>query len=130
MFINKIKTSCVVVLSVLMISISFLSCEDDDEEVRQPSQLFRPVIFNYETVDTRVVLSWLPIKNAEYLLEISRDDLQFTVDLQNVFLEAGIKQYELSNLQSGETYSARIKSISKDPEVSDSKFAVVTFVAP
>jgi hypothetical protein len=113
-----------------MMSVSLLSCEEDEEVIRQPSQLFRPVLFTSERNVDQVVLSWVPIKNAAYLLEISRDNLQFTVDLQSFPLEAGTKQYVLSNLQSGETYSARIKSVSNDPEISDSEFVVITFVAP
>lgn len=129
MFITKIKTSYIVVLSVLMISLSLLSCEED-EEIRQPGQLFRPVLFTSGTVANQVVLSWLPIKNATYLLEISGDSLLFTTGLQSFPLETGTKQYEPSNLQGGKRYSARIKSVSTDPRISDSEFAVTTFVAP
>jgi hypothetical protein len=130
MFITRIKTSCIVIFSVFVMAMSLLSCEEDEEVVRQPGQLFRPVLFTSEADAGQVVLSWVPIKNAAYLLEISRDNLQFTVDLQSFSLEAGTEQYVLSNLQSGETYSARIKSVSQDLKISDSEFAVITFVAP
>lgn len=129
MFITRIKTSCIVVMSLFVMAVSMLSCEED-EVVKQLTQLFRPVSFTSEIHSGQVVLSWVPIRNATYLLEISRDNLLFTVDLQSISLEAGTEQYELSNLRSGETYSTRIKSVSKDSKIRDSEFAIITFVAP
>jgi len=120
-----LKYCYILLLSVVMVS--FVSCSDDDD-VRVPNQLFRPAVFEADVEVDRVTLSWIPIKGATYYLEVSKDELLFQVDLQKYEIEDA-SEFVLDNLESGETYSARIKSVSIDPQIQDSEFAVLTFVS-
>jgi len=120
----------IIFISVLLIScIPFLiiSCEEDTPAVETVDQLFRPVLFVADVAGNEVTLSWVPIKNASYSLEVSRDSLLFTTDLK-VFLIDGVKSYVVGDLLSNSIYSARIKSISKVDGVKDSDYKVLTFM--
>jgi hypothetical protein len=103
------------------------SCDDDDSTLNDvPDQLFRP-IFLAATINNgnEVTLSWIPITNASYLLEISRDSL-FQNELQTFLLD-GVSQYTIKDLWSNSTYSARIKAISKNSNIKDSEFDQIEF---
>lgn len=113
----------ILLLSVVMFS--FASCSDDDD-VRVPNKLFRPAMFEADVQLNYVTLSWIPIKGATYYLEVSKDELLFQTDLQKYEIKDA-NEFELDNLEAGKLYSARIKSISIDPAIQDSEFAVVTF---
>lgn len=117
-------------ISALLIScIPFLiiSCEEDTPVVETVDQLFRPVLFVADVAGNEVTLSWVPIKNASYSLEVSRDSMLFTTDLK-VFLLDGVKSYVVGDLLSNSMYSARIKSISKVDGVKDSDYKALTFM--
>ncbi|MDR3218003.1 MAG: hypothetical protein LBU22_03340 [Dysgonamonadaceae bacterium] len=127
---NRIKNKYMTILSVVMLSLSLFSCEEDEEVVKQPGQMFRPVRFSVlETLPGQVTFSWIPIKDANFLLEISRDDHAFEVDLKTQALDAGTKEYTITDIWGEVRYSARIKSVSNNPEVKDSEYSVLSFVS-
>ncbi|MCD8167645.1 MAG: hypothetical protein LUE93_17070 [Bacteroides sp.] len=118
-----LKHTYILFLSVFILS--FAACSDDDE-VRVPNQLFRPAVFTADVETGRVLLQWIPIKNATYYLEVSRDDQLFQTDVRKYEIE---DEYilVLTDLISEELYSARIKSVSTQPGIQDSEYAIVTF---
>lgn len=118
-----LKYCYILLLSVVMVS--FASCSDDDD-VRVPDQLFRPAVFEADVQMDYVVLSWIPIKGATYYLEVSKDELLFQADLQKYNIKDA-SEFILDNLEAGKLYSARIKSVSIDPDIQDSEYAVLTF---
>ncbi len=114
-------------LGVIILT-GILSCKkhnlDDPDNIT--NRLFRPPTFSASVNANEVTLSWIPISNATYLLEVSKDNLVFETELQQVEL-GEINTYVLSDLWSSIRYSARIKAISKNPEIEDSEFTAVTF---
>lgn len=92
-----------------------------------PGQLFRPIGFSGNVNIVSVAFNWTPIKDANYLLEISRDSLLFERDVESILIE-GKAQYLMENLWSLSRYSARIKAISKIPGIEDSGYQTITFV--
>jgi len=91
-----------------------------------PSQLFRPITFTGNVDAVNVAFTWAPIKDASYLLEISRDSLLFERDLQSIPIDGQIR-YEIEDLKSLSRYSARIKAVSKNPAVKDSEYQTISF---
>lgn len=112
---------------ILIFLFSFLfSCVDDNVE-KNPSRLFRPISFSASVSGSTVEFSWVPIKNATYLLEISRDSLLFDQDIQ-VFSVESVNKYIVEDLWGNSRYSARIKAVSLNPEVKDSEYQIITFI--
>lgn len=116
----------------LVILLALASCDEKEEAENQKlSRLFGPALFT-NTASVSVVtgmsvqFSWLPIKNADCFLEISRDSLAFN---QLLISEAfNTKNFiVIDTLWASTRYSARIKAISKDPEIPDSEFNSFTF---
>ncbi len=103
-----------------------LSCVDDDVEPAKADQLFRPILFQANINGGDVEFTWVPIKNAKYLLEMSRDSGLFQRELQTVEME-GRSKYIVTDLWSLERYSARVKAISLEPGIKDSEFQIITF---
>lgn len=114
--------SCIVVLLL-----SLYACSDDDNNVNGPGQLFRPAMFQISVGMNETKLTWIPMKGANYLIEVSRDSLLFETDVQS-YEVADTTAYLLENLLSNTRYSARIKCISQDPNVKDSEYNTGTFV--
>ncbi len=105
----------------------YISCDEEETPTEEiPDQLFRPVNFTAGINGNSISFTWVPIVNASYLLEISRDSFLFEQDLQ-VFPIDGAVDYTIENLWSDSRYSARIKSVSKKPEIKDSEFKQITF---
>jgi hypothetical protein len=106
----------------------FIACEEEEVLTKDfPSQLFRPVLFQNYVVANEVDFTWSPIKAASYLLEISKDSLLFTEDVQTFTITSAVA-FKVVNLWSNARYSARIKSLSDDPDIKDSEFTELTFV--
>ena len=123
------KISKYKIIFLLMISLPFfyISCEEEETLTKDiPDQLFRPVGFTASINGNSISFTWVPIADASYLLEISRDSFLFQQDLQ-VFPIDGSIDYTLENLWSQARYSARIKSVSKKPEIKDSEYKQITF---
>lgn len=118
----KIVYALMLFLSVLMIT----SCGKETTIKDTPDQLFRPVISAGISNNT-VAFSWVPIANATYSLEISRDSFKYVNDVQSFKID-GAKSYYMENLWSQTRYSARIKAVSKDGSVKDSGYEEITFV--
>ncbi len=120
----KINISTIVLTSLFLILMS--SCEDTISTENIPDRLFRPAQFGASIEGNMVTFTWVPIANASYALEISKDSL-FQTDLQT-FLIDGVNQFKVEDLWSQTRYFARIKSISKDPMIKDSEYKQITFV--
>jgi len=112
--------------------LSFTSCEDDMFSVDNsvPNRMFRPVAFTVSPTSSGANFNWVPISGASsYYLEVSKDSLQFTEELQKISLGI-VSAYQLTDLLSKTRYSARIKTVSGKPELLDSDFNSITFVTP
>jgi hypothetical protein len=114
-------------LLYIVIGLVFSSCLKKSEIDLTTDQLFRPTLFTTAINGVRVDLSWSAIKNASYLLEVSRDSLKFEQDLQTYPINS-VTNYLLSDLRSTTRYSARVKAVSKISGVEDSEYQEITFV--
>lgn len=119
----RIMLICLLPMGAVLTSCS----DDDDEEAKFPSRLFRPIAFTSNISENTVGFSWVPISGATYLLELSRDSLLFETDVQSIPL-GNVSYYTIGDLWSKTRYSARIKSVSANPNVADSEFQEITFV--
>lgn len=116
----------IVLVFGVFIGTSLASCSDEDNG-GLPSRLFRPIAFTASVSENKVGLSWVPINGATYLLEISRDSLLFETELVSYPL-GKVAYWGIEDLWSNTRYSARIKSVSADPNVADSEYQEITFV--
>ena len=107
---------------------AIVSCEKHSlaDPDNTTDRLFRPPAFAATVNTNEVTLSWVPIADATYLLEVSKDNLLFETELQQIEL-GEVAEYVLTDLWSSTRYSARIKAISANPSVKDSEFTTVTF---
>ncbi|NGM62466.1 fibronectin type III domain-containing protein [Sphingobacterium sp. SGG-5] len=123
---NKYRT-ILVVLGLFCLA-GLVSCKKHNLEDPDNStdRLFRPPMFAASVNANEVTLSWVPIADATYLLEISKDELQFENEVQQIEL-GETDTYVLEELWSSTRYSARIKAISKDPSIKESEFTAITF---
>lgn len=105
-----------------------LSCEKHNLEDpdNTTDRLFRPPAFAASVNTNEVTLSWVPISDATYVLEVSKDNLLFETELQQIELK-DVAEYVLTDLWSSTRYSARIKAVSNNPSIKDSEFNVLTF---
>lgn len=104
------------------------SCEKNDvSSENEVDQLFSPALFAADVNSNSVKFSWIPIKGASYTLEISNDSLLFSNNLQVFHLEE-VKTFTIEDLIKDSRYSARIKAVSKNTSIKDSKFISITFV--
>ncbi len=120
---NKYK---IFFLALLVVGFIMPGCEKDEELSDTPDQLFRPISFAAAVNGVDINFSWVPIANAKYILEISKDSLLFTNELQQIEILDSI-EYRWENLVSRTQYSARIKAVSKDGSVKDSGYRMLTF---
>lgn len=123
MKILKFKKLFVLVLSFLLF---IVSCKEEKFVENTPDQLFRPVSFIAGKDGNKITFSWVPIANSSYLLELSRDSLIFSTDRQEFTIEEN-SSLEVENLWSNTLYSARIKAVSKNPQIKDSEYKQITF---
>ncbi|MEI8272556.1 MAG: fibronectin type III domain-containing protein [Paludibacter sp.] len=111
---------------LLLMSQILYSCKPDEVVVTPPDRLFAPAGFSGLVIANTIGFNWTPIANASYQLELSKDSLLFTKELVVIPLD-GITYYSFSDLWSKTRYSARIKAVSKDPTLKDSKYLTYTF---
>ncbi len=125
----KIMKSIARIFPLLAFAGSMLvSClEAPNPDPSYPSQLFRPINFSGNVDGVDVSFSWAPIKEASYLLEISRDSFLFEQDVKSITIDKQIG-YEIGDLRSQTRYSARIKAVSKKSTVKDSEYQTISFV--
>ncbi len=110
-----------------IVALAFSSCLKEDEvTIQYPDQLFRPLSFSAGVDGAAVSFNWVPIKNASYLLEVSRDSFLFERELQTLPID-GKSTYVLEDLWSQTRYSARIKAVSREPGIKDSEYQRLTF---
>lgn len=115
------------IIRIVVGGIIAFSCSEDKVEPTKADQLFRPILFQAKINANEAEFTWVPIKNARYLLEISRDSVLFQRELQTIELE-GRTKYLAGDLWSKERYSARIKAISLEPGIKDSEFQTIDFL--
>lgn len=111
---------------------SMSSCDDDGDGIDEsvPNRMFRPVAFTASSTVEETSFNWVPISGAaSYYLEISKDSLEFTNEVQKVSLEVS-SSYRIKGLLSKTRYSARIKTVSAKTDVLDSEFNSITFLIP
>lgn len=118
----KIICTLAIVSVVLLIS---CENEDDIETATTFSRLFMPPQFSSSVNGTNVTFSWTGVGDGVYSLELSRDSLLFTTDLEVYEIE-GATEYTLE-LWGYTDYSARVKAVSKNPDVKDSKYMETFF---
>ncbi|MEL7589013.1 MAG: hypothetical protein AAGU19_20045 [Prolixibacteraceae bacterium] len=122
----KIKYHIIQLFLVLFLSSLIVSCDEDPELSQTTDRLFRPALFTTGINGNEVTFSWVPISNATYILEISRDSLLFQTDLQVVPL-GKVTIFEVKDLWSASRYSARIKAVSDNSAMGDSEYNQITF---
>lgn len=123
--IRKIYQRGLHLLLIAFLPATLSSCLEEPEVLyTTPSQLFRPITFSASVNVVDVNFSWAPIKNASYLLELSRDE--FNSDIVSIPID-GRASYQVTDLASQTRYTARIKAVSKETGVKDSEYASVTF---
>lgn len=126
MILKQIKRTAGQIL-LFAAALSLAAClEEPSAEKRTADQLFRPINFTATVNGGAVDFSWIPIKNASYSLEVSRDSFQFQRELQVIPLDS-TTSHVVENLWSQSRYSARIKAVSKDPAIKDSQYQSITF---
>jgi len=124
---ERIKYSITRLIMMMVCLLLFMiSCEKEDTISDIPERLFRPALLTAGVDGNKVRLTWIPIANASYSLEISRDSLLFSTDLQIIPLD-GTDEYTIGDLWSDTVYSARIKGLSKISTIKDSEYEMVTF---
>lgn len=110
----------------LFLPVFLILCEEENITDNTPDRLFRPALLTAGVDGNKVRLTWVPIANASYSLEISRDSLLFSTDLQSIPLD-GVDEYTVEDLWSDTIYSARIKALSKIGTIKDSEYEQITF---
>lgn len=127
MSLNNLKIIASVFL-MLSFFILICSCEKNDMPSENVvDQLFSPALFEADVEANNVTFTWIPIKGASYSLEISNDSLLFSNNLQ-VFQLEQVKSFTIENLILDSRYSARIKAVSKNLTIIDSKYISITFL--
>jgi hypothetical protein len=114
-------------IMTMVLMLSAFSCEDEKTDDSDPSRLFRPTRLDAKVMKNTAEITWVPVAGATYILEISRDSLSFTVDLQSISLE-NVASYTFDDLWSTTRYSVRIKAISAISGTASSEFKQLTFV--
>jgi len=128
------------VLALLIISIS--ACTKLDDGIppigEHPGQFFSPVInltvpigstAVQDPIGASVAISWAKTPNATYEIQYSKDSMLFTTDTVRVFNDT-VTSFRLAGLDALVNYSFRVRAISKDPNVKDSRYAATTFKCP
>ena len=102
--------------------LSLPSCEKETVDLAESSdQLFRPVRFEAEVDDQKVTLSWIPIRQATYIIElINGNDSQ-------IFTLPNTKLLIIEDLKAQTEYTARIKAVSADESKKDSGYQEINF---
>ena len=113
---------------MLALPLFLFSCEEAPlpTEAETTDQLFRPVNFRANVIGTEVSFSWSDISDASFILEISKDSLTFSNELQVISLDE--YKYHYTTGSSNTRYSARVKAVSTlDSAIKDSEYQEITF---
>ena len=129
---NKyMKLSGLLFLGSLML---LSSCKDwDFDSDSSFNKLFRtPKVETTVLEASTATISWSVVPKADYyIVELSKDSLQFTNNLKSFGADGSIKTNTtiLNNLVGGTRYSVRIKAVSNEG-IPSSEFATLTFKTP
>lgn len=116
-------------LIIPILALFMFSCEKNPEVEQLPERLFRPPLLNANVwAESVVTLTWTPVKDGIYEIEVSRDNLLFETDVETYRVE-GTERLTVRDLSSKTRYSARVKAVSTNPKVGDSGWKEVTFVS-
>lgn len=111
-----------------LITLGLFSCEEKNQIIDAPKQLFRPALFQCDVVNgNEVYFSWIPIKGAKhYSLELARDSFHLADGVLSFVVTDRL--FKVEDLWSNSQYFARIKSVSENMEIRDSEYKEITFV--
>jgi hypothetical protein len=124
---ETLKFNMIYILTLFLSLLMTSSCEKESETKEAPlSRLFRPTKLTAGVIANQVTFNWTAVGEGIYSLEMSKDSLRFTNELQ-VFTIKGISSYTVQNLWSQTMYSARIKTVSSDPSTEESGWQEITF---
>jgi hypothetical protein len=115
---NIFKT---VILTAMALPLLFTSC-DEEKEVPEVDNLFRPVLREDPTViGNSVLYSWYGINGSKsYTFELSRDTFKnILVSVEQIELK-----YSAENLKYSTKYQARIRANAENPEYTSAWFVV------
>ena len=114
-------------IQLLFFSLLVFSCTKDIEtEEVILSRLFRPASFTASVNSNVVVFNWTPVGDGVYELELSKDSLLFTNELQTFSIQDSASLI-IEDLWSYTRYSARIKSLSQNTTTKNSEWQEITF---
>jgi hypothetical protein len=112
---------------LILISLYILSCEKESEtEEVILSRMFRPPSIEVTVDGSTARFNWIAVGTGEYVLELSKDSLLFSNELQTFLIE-GSNSLVVDDLWSLTRYSARVKSVSDNPATKDSEWQELTF---
>jgi hypothetical protein len=114
-------------ITIMVLMLSAISCQDEKTDDQDLSRLFRPTRLDAKVMKNTAEITWVPVAGATYILEISRDSLLFEVDLQTIPLES-TASYTFDDLWSLTRYSVRVKAISNISSTANSEYKTLTFV--
>jgi hypothetical protein len=123
---KTLKLKHISIIYIIVCILFPIACENRDTEEFLPERLFRPVSFSATVDVNNVDFSWMPIDEATYVIELSRDSMKFVTDLQSYSFGETSKG-RVEDLWGGTRYSARIKSVSRNPAIADSKYKAILF---
>lgn len=108
-------------LMLIGMTLLMASCREDNNVDKDLSRLFRPISFSVSVTGSTAEFSWIPIEDATYSLEISRDSMLFETDFQVIKL-GNVDRHVVEDLWGNSRYSARIKAVSSNPATKDSEY--------
>jgi len=142
-FLYKYITGCLLIIAA---AIGFTACDADQNDWTvddSQAQMFTPVVLEPASLAaTSVTLRYSSVPNAgKYVIELSQDSLAFTSIEKTIEIAAedAVRDststnsrylLEVKDLESASRYSARIKSVSKDASLPESKWGAITFKTP
>lgn len=115
----------IILLSITIIAFLLPSCDDEDEPVKTPDQLFQPAMFRQSVSSNTVKFTWVPIGHAKYSLDVSLTQ-DFSSGVVGFVIEKS-EEFVVENLLSNTAYWARIKCVSTDGSLKDSQYNTLTF---
>jgi len=126
-----LQNNMIIWVLTLVLPLLLFSCEEAPlpTGAETTDQLFRPVNFQANVIGTEVSFSWSDISDASFILEISKDSLTFSNELQVISLdEYYYTTTEDNNMLGNTRYSARVKAVSTlDSAIKDSEYQEITF---
>jgi len=129
MKVKKLYKPIIGALFTAIIVLGMTSCNDFDFPTDMSySRMFRPVAISTDSVTaTTAIVKWNAMAGVDhYVVEISRDSLEFGTIVNRVEVPATFNALKLTNLNGDTQHSARVMCVS-GTDVADSKWINVAF---